>query len=208
MKRLITLTLIITAVCFTSCKEKPKDEENGKDSTVVVPTVKKYVIGSYYNVNGVQGIVYQLKPGDTTGMIVSLDERLCAWVDTNISTRYENTGAIDSDDGTVNMKIIEGKGLVNYPAFDWCNKKNTGNIKSWYLPALSELLNIADVCGQLQDSLTANKGTKLEGEYWSSTDCGNAGNTSVNAYRVQISDKGIANKTKSTVLKVRAVRVF
>jgi len=60
MKRLITLTLIITAVCFIFCKDKSKDERKGEEPTVVVSTVKKDVIGSYCNVNGIQGIVYNV----------------------------------------------------------------------------------------------------------------------------------------------------
>jgi len=211
MKRLITFTVVFAVVFCTSCEKKPNGGEGeGGDTTVVIPP-KKYVIGNYYNVNGVQGIVYKVEADSTKGMLVSLDETTVMWVDTNnISIRYVSTGAVDSENGVENMKKVEEKGFANFPAFDWCNKKNTGNIKGWYLPSSYELWDVANVCGQLQDSLAANKGTRLDntGTYWSSTDCGDIGGIALSAYAVRFSDKNVSPTFKGLSHKVRAVRAF
>jgi len=132
-------------------------------------TPKKYVIGNHYNVNGVQGIVYKLNEGDTSGMIVSLDEGYCQWAD-SLNANFE-TNTRDGQDGTKNMEKIKELDIDNYPAFKWCDEKNSGSINGWYLPALHELDEIRKIANHLNDTLmTIKEGVVFKLTYhWSST---------------------------------------
>jgi hypothetical protein len=213
MKRLITLTVVFTAVFCTSCN-KPDDDGKGSgtDTTGVTPPVTKYVIGSYYNQKGVEGIVYKVAADSLHGIIISLDESEKAWSDTNnMVLRYTFIGATSTDDGLKNTEKFKEKGVANFPAFAWCDAKNTGNI-NWYLPAFDELWEIATVCEQLQDSLSAHKGTKLSEAaiYWSSTELNNgAGSSYLYSLAVQFNVPPAQKQPmKGTSCKVRAVHTF
>jgi len=207
MKRLITFTVVFTVVFCTSCKEKPDNGGGGGEDTTVVIPPKKYVIGGYYNVNGVEGIVYKIIGEDSTkGMIVSLDETDARWGN-NVET-----GAIDADNGQKNMEKIKAKGIEDYPAFKWCDDKKNG----WYLPAQNELWDVAKIHRDIQDSLEVYGGNKLSSasDYWSSTERFNpgapAGTEYQSAYTVRLSDAFISpdGVDRTTVRKVRAVRSF
>ena len=162
--RLITLAIMFVVTCCVACKEEYPE-------SLPVHISKKYVIGNYYNKNGIQGIVYRLDEGDTSGMIVSLDEReYCQWSD-SLNSNFK-TEATDPYDGTKNMKKIKDLGFDNYPAFKWCDEKNFGNISGWYLPSLHELDEIGRIYSQLNDTLITIDGGMVLKEmyYWSSTD--------------------------------------
>jgi len=214
MKRLITFTAIFTVVCCVSCKPKPPETPEPKPNDSIVNTPpKQYVVGEYYNKNGVQGIVYAVNAQDSTkGMIVSLDETECVWVkDVQDSTVAKfQTGATDVDDGVKNMAKIKEIGIAEYPAFDWCDKKTGGG---WYLPAQNELWNLALVCLQIQDSLEVY-GTKINStaEYWSSTQTTVTSGVGVgNAHVIKFNGGGKPNYVsvyKGATYKVRAIRAF
>jgi hypothetical protein len=211
MKRLITFTLVFTLVCCTSCKEKKPDGDggnsNGTDTTSVTPTVKKYVMGSYYDEDGVRGIVFDVDKDSLHGIIVSLDETTASWAKT-----YVETGAFDIADGTKNVEKIKEKGIADYPAFDWCDKKNTGKISGWYLPAQNELSLIVSKHKQLQDSLVAHAGTMLDAsaEYWSSTErSGSTTHSLAMSVKLDMGGNPYAGTVdKAYSRKVRAIYVF
>ena len=198
MRRLITFTFIFIGVCCMSCEDKDKDKEQE------YPMGKKYLVGNYYNVDGVEGIIY--KTNGTTGMIISLDETTCLW-----SNEKVELGARDFDNGMKNMEKIKERGIANYPAFDWCNKKNTGNINAWYLPSVEELNEILQTYEKFQDSLVAYKGTKLDedGRYWSSTEGYMLDVDATIAFYVEYCGFTWQGSTdKNDANKVRAVRAF
>ena len=199
MKRLITLTFVFTAVCCMSCKEEKKDTETPANG-------KKYVVGSYYNVDGVEGIVY--KTNGTKGMIVSLEEgENLAWAkDYTIETKAD-----DFDNGAPNMEKIKKIGIADYPAFEWCDRKNTGGVKGWYLPAEEELIDLANVFEQLQDVIQAHKGTAFEeaAMYWSSSETDAISANSYYARALQLwSFPYTYAEYKNETYKVRAVHPF
>jgi len=202
MKRLITFTVVFTLVCCTSCKPPDNDEEEGKKPEVVIPP-KKYVVGNYYNVNGVQGIVYDVDADSLHGKIISMDETDSPW-----GNNLNETGATDAYDGMKNMTNVKEKDIANYPAFKWCNDKGSG----WYLPSQNELWDIVELHGDLQDSLEFHQGIKFSspGQYWSSTELRVVGSLQEfqNASAVSFPIPVASYVEKTTPRKVRAIRAF
>jgi hypothetical protein len=184
-----------------SCGDK---DDGTKDKEQESSAEKKYVVGNYYNADGVEGIIY--KTNGTTGMLISLDETTCVW-----SNEEVELGARDFDNGMKNMEKIKERGIADYPAFDWCDKKNTGNISGWYLPSVEELSTILQTYEKFQDSLSAHRGTKLDedGRYWSSTEGYLLAGDAALAFYVEFCGytwEGSTNKSDAN--KVRAVRAF
>ena len=127
-----------------------------------------YEIGDYYNRNGIEGIVFKISNGGTHGTIVSLDESHEKW-----STEYVITGANDWNNGLTNTNLIASNyNLNNYPAFRWCNNKNTNGITGWYLPSLTEIEQIIRLAETLNVGILDNGGSLIttEQEYWSSSE--------------------------------------
>ena len=160
-----------------------------------------YEIGDYYNRNGIEGIVFKISNGGTHGTIVSLDEGHELW-----STEYIFTGANDWNNGLTNTNlIVSNHSLNNYPAFQWCNNKNTNGITGWYLPSITELRDLMFFSAELNTVLLNNGGTLLgENDYWSSTE--STGNDGRGAYHYHNNEIGTI--LKSYTYRIRAVHSF
>ena len=95
----------------------------------------KFEIGTIYEVNGVQGVIYAIKTdnkGLTWCYLFSMDEEDLQW-----STKYEWCNCI-SDKGTWNTYDpfnYYGMDINNYPAFKWCMEHGD----DWFLPSSKEL---------------------------------------------------------------------
>ena len=161
-------------------KAVAKDNGGGRAEASVTITISGpgggtngvYQIGDYYNRNGIEGIVFKITNGGTHGTIVSLDESREQW-----STENVVTGADDWNDGLTNTNlIVSNYNLNNYPAFQWCNNKNTNGITGWYIPAVTEIELIIRLNETLNDGLLNNGGVIIttEQEYWSSTEYPNS----------------------------------
>ena len=163
----------------------------------------RYAVGDYYNENNVEGVVYVLTSGFHGG-IVSLDETEAQW-----STETITTKAIYQSNGPNNMNAIRAIAgwYEKYPAFAWCETKNTNGVTDWYLPAQSELEIVLDNIHLINSGLTGHGGTKLNGSsYWSSTQS-NSSNAYYYYYRNgSYTNLSSAQKTESCY--VRAVRAF
>lgn len=167
----------------------------------------RYAVGDYYNENNVEGVVYVLTSGFHGG-IVSLDETETQW-----STETITTKATDKDNGQNNMNTIRGitGWSEKYPAFVWCEAKNTNGMTGWYLPAQNELEIVLDNVTSINNGLSSCGGTTLKISssssyyyyyyYWSSTQ-----SNSSNA--VSYSNSTYFNRAKTTSNYVRAVRAF
>jgi hypothetical protein len=158
-----------------------------------------YDVGDFYNVTGIQGIVYKLTEVGH-GMIVSLDETQKIWSSVQFST-----GANSNTDGLYNMGRIKllDNWSTRYLAFAWCDAKNTGTVTGWYLPALNELNDIYSVFGLVNEALSNNGGVRISSDnhYWSSTEY-----SSLEAWsRIYQSH---TNRDKSYSRFVRAVKSF
>lgn len=106
---------------------------------------KEYKVGDYYNVNGVEGIVFGFKEiakyNDSYTEIVgydkycylfSMDQEYIEW-----STENVICNALNYKDGAKNMLSIsyQDPTYAKYPAAKWCADHGEG----WYLPASDEL---------------------------------------------------------------------
>ncbi|MBO5831528.1 MAG: hypothetical protein J6R01_07985 [Alistipes sp.] len=95
----------------------------------------KFEIGTIYEVNGVQGVIYAIKTdnkGLTWCYLFSMDEEDLQW-----STKYEWCNCI-SDKGAWNTYDpfnYYGMDINNYPAFKWCMEHGD----DWFLPSSKEL---------------------------------------------------------------------
>ena len=162
-------------------------------------------VGDYYNVDGKEGIVFQVDGTGKHGKIVSLDEtklqwftgvgsgsRKIVWCPTDAVFK-EQPVAVDLVDGMLNLKAVMENYLwrEEYPAFAWCADHGDG----WYLPAIYELSQLISVKNKLK--------RKINGEYWSSTE-GQDGN--VLCFDAAIADSKSFHYT--TLLNVCAVSKF
>lgn len=129
MKRLFILLLSL-AVCACDKTELAGPYNHYTHYTEIkYPSFK---IGDRYSQDGKEGIIFAVSDDGQHGKIVSIDETKCFW-----STKWEETGASDENDGMKNLRMIQAiEGWhEKYPAFAWCADKGKG----WYLPALNEL---------------------------------------------------------------------
>ena len=195
MKKLSLFLLISILAIFTGCKKDNASTDSGNSGGGGNETV--YNIGDYYDVNGVKGVVYKISDEGRHGMIVSMDEPygFRKW-----STETVETGSTSFNDGRSNMNlIISNFDLEQYPAFEWCNSKNVGDITGWYLPAFYELGDIVNAMSVINETLAENGGAEFSNAvYWSSSEdtFANASSYPSNGYN------------KGEFHKVRAVHSF
>lgn len=164
----------------------------------------RYMIGDYYEENGVKGVVFVLE--GFHGKLLSVDESFLQW-----SVETVDIGATDENDGMANINKI--KQIPNwqtlYPAFAWCEAKNTDGVTGWYLPAQNELEIVLDNVTSINNGLSSCGGTKLKTSptspyyyYWSSTQSNSS--NAVTVYRWSTTTSSF----KTTSNYVRAVRAF
>lgn len=161
----------------------------------------RYAVGDYYKEGNIEGVVYTLKTGFHGG-IISMDETQALW-----STEKIATGAVDQDNGQNNMNKI--RAITNwyekYPAFAWCETKNTNGVTGWYLPACNEVKKIS-----LEERTAINATLQAKGEtalswddYFSSSEY-----SSTYAWGVGFGSSNMYGYSKSYARRVRAVAAF
>lgn len=169
----------------------------------------KWEVGDYYNVNGVEGVVFWTDQTGSHGKIVSLKQaHQLNWSPMSFVMQNNNSAcAIDKENGYLNQKAIMK--LDNweelYPAFYWCSCLGEG----WYLPALEELKQLlqSSACELVNKTLVSlNAPLSLANEYnlsmyWSSSEYDGH-----SAYLV--SNRYIFQYHKYSYDKVRAVKCF
>lgn len=175
-------------------------------SHIIEVNQSRYAVGDYYNESNVEGVVYLLT-SDFHGGIVSMDETQTQW-----STEKIETNAIDQDNGLNNMNAIRGIATWSekYPAFAWCEAKNTNGVTGWYLPAKNELEVVLDNNDLINKGLSSHGGVTLKISssyyYWSSTQ-----NNSSSAFSVcywASPSTFYSPISKTNLCYVRAVRAF
>ena len=175
----------------------------------LVPKVKTYNIGDYYDENGKRGVVFDVWDGGRHGKIVSLDETKATW-DSRVTwdgVKYENgtrTYADSKSDGKANTDKIMARSDSDYfPPFKWCRAKGS----SWYLPSLNELTSIYNNKRVLNTTLEKYGTTLKDIVYWSSTECVDNKPES-RAWLVHLSSGGAGDFNKDNSRSVRAVSAF
>ena len=166
-----------------------------------------YKVGDYYNENGKEGVVFEVRDGGRHGKIVSMDTTQTQW-DTRVKFRLFNrngvcTNADSETDGKVNTdKIMARSDRDYFLAFTWCRAKGD----SWYLPAKSELMEIYRNHHAINETMSKHDGVGLFSNYWSSTEY--AADSKFCAWRVHMRDGGTSYNLKDVFNYVRAVSAF
>lgn len=183
--------------------------------------LKKYKPGDWYDVDGVQGVVFQATEDGQHGLLMSVDQIMIRWSEFR-KPDYRLTGANDRADGSVNMEKIaayitaNGFSWDDYPAFKWCREKGEG----WYLPAIDELLALGHaynggtrsridrkVRTEFNEALKTHGGQRLDRLcfYYSSTE---ADEKSAFTSHMDIQPPYVNEIPKDNKFLVRAVRKF
>lgn len=118
--------------------------ETSESSISITITPHIYAIGDYYHVNTVEGIVYRISNGGANGMILSLDFTNLQWANDEFSAILMDASSDDDGLNNYNAIIESNFGIQNFPAFKWCNDKNTGSVTGWHLPAINDLNLLSD----------------------------------------------------------------
>ena len=123
--------------------------------------VKTYKVGGYYNENGKQGVVIEVRDGGSHGKIVSMTQTELPWSDK--SGQRQIIGANSRINGAYNMSIITAipKWEEKYHAFKWCADLG----EDWYLPTTEDLVTIYRNKKIINSKLTDKI---LDESYWSS----------------------------------------
>ena len=172
-----------------------------------------YKVGSYYNVNGKEGVVFEVSADGYHGKIVSMDQTNAAWdsrvvyCDTYkefVADTGTLTGANSYSDGKSNTdKIMRRSDRQYFEAAKWCRAKGA----SWYLPAVDELKAIKNVSSKLNATLKYRGGTVFVSDifdsYWSSTEY-----DEFCAWDVHMGNGYTYNSNKNYYGYVRAVSAF
>lgn len=174
------------------------DAADGSDGVIEQGS---YEIGDYYNVDGVEGIVFEVDEDGLHGKIVSIEECVTNWCR---SKQYEKrivVGADNTVDGEANVELLMAKEDVHeYPAFESCRELGEG----WYLPAVMEMADIYNNFDVINKALEhIGSPLLLLKEYWTSTE-----SNEITAQFIRLDDGKVRGNFKFCNYHVRAVRKF
>jgi hypothetical protein len=88
-----------------------------------------YAPGDFYEEDGVEGVVFYVTDGGTSGYIMSLDEAVLQWSTENV---WANCISVRGEWNTEDMLKL---GADKYPAAKWCADHSDG----WFMPSSREL---------------------------------------------------------------------
>ena len=168
----------------------------GKNEPPIFGKIKSYKVGDYYNVNGKQGVVFEVCDNGQHGKIVSLDQKQLRWRKLD----SQSIGATSESDGQSNTDIVMSRSdYSNYPAFAWCREQG----EDWYLPSKNELLSLYRVKNQINKVLRDRCKEMINDIwYWSSTE------REFYAWYVHMGNGYTDNANKEFYRYVRAVSAF
>ena len=168
----------------------------GKNEPPIFGKIKSYRVGDYYNVNGKQGVVFEVCDNGQHGKIVSLDQKQLRWRKLD----SQSIGATSESDGQSNTDIVMSRSdYSNYPAFAWCREQG----EDWYLPSKNELLSLYRVKNQINKVLRDRCKEMINDIwYWSSTE------REFYAWYVHMGNGYTDNANKEFYRYVRAVSAF
>ena len=149
-----------------------------------------YVVGDYYNRDGLEGFVFEVSEDGRHGKIVSLDSVEADWDwgveedwhgDVGAATGGITTNATSKTDGKANTdKLMSRSDSYRFNAAEWCRNKGP----EWYLPAISELATLCNSIDQIRNyeependgyvslwsSADSARQANWDAIYWSSTE--------------------------------------
>ena len=139
------------------------------DITITVKTAKVYAPGDFYEEDGVEGVVFYVTDGGTSGYIMSLDQADLQWSTENV---WANCVSVRGEWNTEDMLKL---GADKYPAAKWCANHGDG----WFMPSSRELQWMWDAVSngthKFDDEFVKLYNDKLEDPiledyYWSSNE--------------------------------------
>jgi hypothetical protein len=216
MMSMVNALMICMLLTTFSCN---KDDNETTPDDPDVPTLppaetetkSPYRVGDYYNVSGVKGVVFEISNNGQNGKIVSLDEPEdgVVW-----SINNDLTNASDIDDGMNNMDAIKNISgwKSKYPAFKWCDDKNTNGITGWYYPAINELRRLYGSWNSIEDALV-----KYGVNFTTSLYCSSTEYDGMHVYYFSFNNgsidyayyyHGYSNPNKDRAYYIRAMRKF
>lgn len=211
---------LVSGECSVSIGDIVDWKSNGNEIAGIAGMT--YEIGDIYNVNGVQGIIFQLDESGVHGLIFSADQGKVAW--STDDTGIDDVLAAGSvDDGRLNIEAIKAldADLSKHPAMKWCNDKNVDGITGWYLPAKNELDALRNLFQAdksfLNDRIMGSgfAGAEIiplnpweDAKLWSSTRYENMGEYGWLSAIDFASRSGVSLATKGKDLLVRAIHKF
>lgn len=146
-----------------------KIQNNTSVKTILISQGADWMVGDYYKRDNIEGVVYLLENRNTSGLIISMQENYCSWIEPGT---FENTscGATSPDDGVLNTERAY-ECNVYLPIFVWC-KNLPGYRDQWYIPSKIELQSLLAINHTaINKTLKRHGGTSLTGNYyWSSTE--------------------------------------
>lgn len=155
-----------------------------------------YVVGDYYNRDGLEGFVFEVSEDGRHGKIVSLDSVEADWdwgveecwvIEEDWNGGVEvtiggfTTNATSETDGKANTdKLMSRSDSYRFNAAEWCRNKGP----EWYLPAISELATLCNSIDQIRNyeependgyaslwtSADSARQANWDAIYWSSTE--------------------------------------
>ena len=134
---------ILAAWLFTSC-----DMHVYSSSFANEQLEKEYSLYDIYTDEyGNEGIVLYAEHGKEHGrfLVLSLDETFLPWGPTEEQVFLSDSITWSMELGVSILQCMYERGIENYPAMAWCNKKNHGKLPytgSWRLPTVSEWIAI------------------------------------------------------------------
>lgn len=197
MKRFLFAMLALVLAVGCGSADKKSEEAERPDDGLGVDGI--YEVGDYYNRDGKEGVVFEVKSGGKHGKIISLDEADRAWSSVERFDKGILAGSDDPYDGRVGTQaILEREDCEEYPAVMWCAEKGDG----WYLPSRYELEEIYSHRNKINETLSRHDAPELEKEYWSSTCRGEE------AFILVMLIEEIIRLPKNYTMCVRAVATF
>lgn len=168
-----------------------------------------YQVGDFYNVDGCQGVVFEVDATGMHGKIVSLKQssRYLHWCSDSEFVRRQSVYADDEYNGLRNQQKVQqlSNWQKNYPPFAWCAAMG----ERWYLPAVDELIQIRKNKALINATLADVGGDALS-IYWASTEGEYEGNRGWRfcAWYVDMENDYANDVNKGYDFYVRAVTTF
>ncbi len=149
-----------------------------------------YAVGDFYDVDGVQGVVFEVESNGVHGKILSLDQSgALLWAISGYGSY--NTGAKSETDGKANTEKLVEIGISNFPAAEWCVNHGTG----WYMPSIYEGEAWFAIMDQLNPTISEHGGTIISDSdyFWSSTEGLEDSTQAIYFYASAFSDTGVSS---------------
>lgn len=149
-----------------------------------------YAVGDFYDVDGVQGVVFEVESNGVHGKILSLDQSgAILWAVSGYGSY--NTGAKSETDGKANTEKLVEIGISNFPAAEWCVNHGTG----WYMPSIYEGEAWFAIMDQLNPTISEHGGTIISDSdyFWSSTEGLEDSTQALYFYASAFSDTGVSS---------------